>query len=464
MKKKLLSVLLCFTLMSTLLVGCGSKTDEVETKSDMTQAETKTNEVPGEKVETDIASSDEVLEFYHGYFQDDWQPAVEMRKIYDAFAAENPNFKPIAIQTGSEGVAEKVTSEVASGGFPNIVDLAGSNVLEAAINGGLVLDLKPIIDEDIDLLAGVGTTNYLQNNVGDKIYTVRDQIETQGFWYNEAIFMEAGAALPDTWTSWEDFSAAAAKIREAGFVPYILEESSSQRLAGAWLNSTTEGRTMLEALPTEFNTDDLKGILTALGNEIKANGENNISAKGDAYRDDFFKGSPVGTAKVAMCFNGVWDAGSAAGSEFKDVIKPATFPGGDGDAAKRFSYSSAGAGYAISSQLSEAQQELAIKFLKYMMSFEVQSKIITLCEANPASSIIDYDALLADPSTSEATKKLIEACKVCNISVYTGKTLDSAWGGDIAQGLAAQMLLFPTSADMEASAQQAVDVLNSLVK
>lgn len=462
MKKKLLSTFLCVALVSTMLVGCGTKTAEPTVDTASTGDTAAKGTVVAEKAET--AGAGETLEFYHGYFQDDWQPAVEMRKIYDEFAAENPNFKAIPMQTGSDGVKDKVTSEVANGGFPNMVDLAGANVLEAAINGQLLLDLKPVIDADAALKAGVGTTNYEQNMVDGKIYTVRDQIETQAFWYNEAIFKEAGASLPDTWKSWADFSAATAKIRDAGFVPYILEESSSQRLAGAWMASTADGRTMLNALPQEFATTDFAATLTTLGTEIKANGENNISAKGDAYRDDFFKGSPVGTAKVAMCFNGVWDAGSAAGSEFKDNIKPATFPAGDNDAAKRFSYSSAGAGYAISASLSDAQKELAIKFLTYMMSDEVQTKIITLCEANPASANIDYAALLADPATTDATKKLIEACQVCSTSTYKAKTLNNAWGGDIAKGISDQMLLFPTSTDMKASAEEAISVLNSLVK
>ena len=460
MKKKLEGTLISLTLATTMLVGCGSKAPAVSQTPDVESGES--TEVAD--VQEDIESTDEELEFFHGYFQDDWQPAIEMRQIYDEFAADNPNFKAVAIQTGSEGVAEKVTSEVASGAFPNMVDLAGSNALEAAINAGLVLDLKPFIDGDQILLAGVGTTNYIQNDVDGKIYTVRDQIETQGFWYNESIFNDVGAALPEEWKSWEDFSQASKKIRDAGFIPYILEESSSQRLAGAWMASTEQGRKMLEALPMEFENDDFKNVLVELGNEVKANGENNISAKGDAYRDDFFKGSPVGTPKVAMCFNGVWDAGAAAGSDFKDDIKPATFPGGDNDAAKRFSYSSAGAGITISSALSPAQEELAIKFLNYMMSKEVQTKILTLCEANPASDRIEHDELLADSSVSDATKKLIEACKVADVSEYKAKTLGNAWGGDVAKAISDQMLLFPTSQDMEKSAQDTINVLNSLVK
>ncbi|EJW98126.1 sugar ABC superfamily ATP binding cassette transporter, sugar-binding protein [gut metagenome] len=244
----------------------------------------------------------------------------------------------------------------------------------------------------------------------------------------------------------------------------MLEESSSQRLAGAWLASTEAGRAMMEGLPEEFDTEEFKATMAAIGTELKANGENNISAKGDAYRDDFFKGSPVGTPKVAMCFNGVWDAGSAANSEFKDDIKPATYPSGDKDAAVRFAYSSAGAGYAISSDLSEEQQELAVKFLKYMMSDEVQTKIITLCEANPGSSRIDYDGLLADKDTSEATKKLIEACQLCSEGTYQMKTLGNVWGGDIAKAVSDQMLLFPTAEDMDKAASDAAAVLNSLVK
>lgn len=460
MKKRIFSLLMVGAMTASLLAGCGAKkTEEAPVATDTKTEEPAKTEEPKEPAKTEEVA----LEFYHGYFQDDWQPAVEMRKIYDDFAAANPGFKPIPIQTGSDGVRDKVTSEVANSSFPNIVDLAGTNALDSAINGGLVLDLKPFIDKDPNLLAGVGATNYTQNQVDEKIYTVRDQIETQGFWYNEAIFKEAGADLPDTWKSWEDFSTASKKIRDAGFVAYILEESSSQRLAGAWLGSTEEGRKMLEALPDNFDKEEFKATLTAMGTEIKANGEKNISAKGDAYRDDFFKGSPVGTKKVAMCFNGVWDAGSAVASEFKDDIKPATFPANDNDATKRFSYASAGAGYAIASNLSPEQQELAIKFLTYMMSTEVQTKIITLCEANPASDTIDYDVLLADPSVSEGTKKLIEACQNANASTYKAKTLNNVWGNDIAKGISDQMLLFPTAGNIEDVVKTVVDVLNSLI-
>ena len=44
------------------------------------------------------------------------------------------------------------------------------------------------------------------------------------------------------------------------------------------------------------------------------------------------------------------------------------------------------------------------------------------------------------------------------------KTLSNVWGGDIAKAVSDQMLLFPTADDMDQAAQDAADVLNSLVK
>ena len=71
MKRKLMSVLLIAAMGVSVLAGCASS------DSGKTEVDKKT------------ASSDEnVLEFYHGYYQDksEWAAAQVMRDIYDEFA------------------------------------------------------------------------------------------------------------------------------------------------------------------------------------------------------------------------------------------------------------------------------------------------------------------------------------------------------------------------------------------
>ena len=82
MRKKLVSVLLVAAMGVSVLAGCGSSSGNEGDKK---------------------ASGDEnVLEFYHGYYQDEseWPAAQVMRDIYDEFCTGNMQtgdvtFKPI---------------------------------------------------------------------------------------------------------------------------------------------------------------------------------------------------------------------------------------------------------------------------------------------------------------------------------------------------------------------------------
>ena len=59
--------------------------------------------------------------------------------------------------------------------------------------------------------------------------------------------------------------------------------------------------------------------------------------------------------------------------------------------------------------MSEEKTELALEFIKYMTSKEVQEKIFTEVQANPCNTTVDLNAL-AETSGDAATIKLAEAC------------------------------------------------------
>ena len=73
----------------------------------------------------------------------------------------------------------------------------------------------------------------------------------------------------------------------------------------------------------------------------------------------------------------------------------------------------AGSGHSISANLSEAETELALEFLAYMVSPEVQAKIFTGVQANPCNTTLDLKAL-AEESGDPITQKLAEACTQVN--------------------------------------------------
>ena len=410
--KKLIALLLALV-MVVGLVACGAKTE--------TSAPAATEAAPAatEAAEEEVPAEAEVLEFYHGYFhaESEWPAAKVMRDIYDEFAAQHADgpvvFKPIAV----ENRAEITSNMVAGQSFPDIVDL-GDTIPQAAIAQGLVLDLKPYIDEN-GLQDAVGL-NYTQNLVDGKIYTVHDQIETRGLWYNSAILEKAGASVEDL-STWEGFAATMAKVRalDDGTYGYAAGQGSFKMMT-AMLATVPGGDVVLNS---ELSADVInsEAFATAFKTIAKMDQDN-----GSAYTTDNVGNLMAdfnANGMAAVLSNGVWNASGIA-AEYADVINPMIFPGS-------VSMASAGTGICISSGMSEAKTELALEFMKYMVSEEVQAKIFTGVQANPCNVTIDLNAL-ATESGDAILVKLADACAQANNANTIIADVQYAWGSDVA--------------------------------
>ena len=224
MKKILLSALLCVAMVASLVAGCGAK------------EETPAAEAPAatEEAAEEATGEQEVLEFYHAYYHevDAWPVAAVMRDIYQQFAdahADGPvKFEAIPV----EDVLQLATNEVAGGTFPDMVDFAGNEVPLAAIAQEMVVDMKDYIDsEGLESKVGI---NYTMNMKDGKLYTVHDQLTTLGLWYNADAYAAAGAATPDTWTSYEDMAAAMKALANGDVYAYSAGQGSI-RLFNAYM-------------------------------------------------------------------------------------------------------------------------------------------------------------------------------------------------------------------------------------
>ena len=256
MKKKLVSVLLVAAMGASVLAGCGSssvKEDGGEKKSE--------------------SSGNNVLEFYHGYYQDEseWAAAQVMRDIYDEFAQEHADgdvtFKPIAVENRDD----IVSAQVAGGSFPDMVDVGGGGVPQAAISQDLVYDLKPYIDEN-NLQDAVGL-NYTQHDQDGHIYAVHDQIESRGLWYNSSIFEKAGTST-DAFTDWNTFGDAMTKIADLGDDAYgYIAGQGSSYIVNAIMASTDAGKKMVESELTEetINSDEFANAFKTAAKLDQAN-------------------------------------------------------------------------------------------------------------------------------------------------------------------------------------------------
>ncbi len=407
MKRRIAGIFLSLVLCTAMLAGCSGKG-----ASDAAGGESKE-----ETGEAQASGEKEVLEFYHGYYHDasEWMPAQVMRDIYDAFAAAHADgsvtFKPIPVENRDD----IVSAQVAGGSFPDMVDLGNAGVSPAAIQQGLVYDLKPYIDEN-GLKDAVGL-NYTQHDVDGHIYAVHDQIESRGLWYNAALFEKAGVA--DAFADWTAFEDAMAKVRKVDGAYGYIAGQGSMNIMNAIIASSEEGRKMLGS---ELTTDIINSEVFAQAFKTtakldQANGSEHTTEDNGNLMADFNTNGTVG-----VLFNGVWNAGGIDAS-LTDAIDSAIFPG---DVA----IASAGGGLAVANDMSEAKTALALEFIKYMTSQEVQEKIFTQVQANPCNTTIDLNALAAS-SGNAATVKLAEACSKVNNAKIIVIDMNYAWGSDV---------------------------------
>lgn len=373
----------------------------------------------------------ETVTFTHGYYHDasEWAAAGEMRAIYQEFAdahKDEYNFVIVADEGGAEGIYNTAINDISAGEFYDIADFGGWDITGVASSADMILDLKPYLDEDADFKAGVGVC-YDQNLTADgAIYSVREQIEGVGFWYNEALFEQAGATVPGEWKNWADFEEAVDKLTEAGITPFGLNAGwPTNILTAAYLQRSEESRAFYAegADIVSMDTAVFSDTLSFIQENLQKIDAANFGPGGDddeQYRTDFFDG------KTAMLFNGVWDAGGsvdcAAGAE---NIKPAVFP--TDEDGKTAALLSGGCGYVVSNKLTEMQTKACIDFIKYMTSKEVAERIIEAGIGMAPSTAVDYDAIYSEVETEDA-KLLIEACKLCQSADYQALGLGNNFG------------------------------------
>lgn len=423
MKKKIVSLVLTTAMLAASIVGCGGTAGQT--------GSTGSGSSGGSSTSSESNSELPVINFTHGYFHSEaeWPAAAQMRAIYQEFADLHKDefvFNIIANEAGAEGIYNTGLNDLAGGEFYDIADFGGWDITPVAAASGAILDLKPYLDSDAGFKNGVGVC-YEQNLTADgAIYSVREQIEAVGFWYNEALFKQAGATTPPEWNTWADFDVAVDALLAAGIQPFSLNAGWPTNILLAGYNQRNSDSRNFHVTGKNVDTFENESFKQSIDfmqkSVLQKIGVANFDSSGDSetYRDDFFDG------KVAMLFNGVWDAGASVGCGAGDEnVKPAIFP--TDEPGKKAALLSGGCGFVVSSKLSEAQTAACIEFLKYMTSPEVASKIIAYGIGMAPGADIDYNAVANSVEAPEA-KLLVEACRMCQSADYKALGLGNAFG------------------------------------
>ena len=188
MKKRIVSVLLCATMVLTMLTGCGGggqQADGGNTQGDGTE----TTKIKVAAIET-------------AYGADMW------KQVAEAFTAETGIEVDLITDKNLEDV---IGPSMQGGDYPDVVHLATgreAGLTEQFIKGNLIADITDVLSMTVpgetakvsDKIAGGFTETALTNPYGDgKTYLAPMFYSPCGLFYNAGLFAEKGWTVPTTW-------------------------------------------------------------------------------------------------------------------------------------------------------------------------------------------------------------------------------------------------------------------------
>lgn len=347
-----------------------------------------------------------------------------MRGIYEEFDRQNEDIKVNFIPYSDNMIAvEKAIDMLAVGDAPDIVSTNGvSYYMEHAVKCGEALDLMPYMEDDPEWKEQIHPAifdTWLTSQ--GELYTVPDALEVAGYWYNEKYLQQAGitdengnAAVPKTWI---EFMEMVQKVQEwitskqEDLSVFALEEDQMKgsfflaRLAGDsedGLKAATGSSQVLDEVLIRNTVSDLK-YLRQYSNDV-----NNI----ESARKMFSDGTSV------IYFGGVWESYELEESSQKEHFQYANYPTYNG---KSLSYVSPSSGYVIAKQKDERKTEACIRFLKYILSKDVQERIALMTNQAPSNPYVDMGHI------SEENLLLGNALEVAYTADIQIATIYSVW-------------------------------------
>ena len=311
-----------------------------------------------------------------------------MRNIYEEFQKENPDIilQMIPMPTGKD-LQRKAEDLIMVGDVPDIINFSGcgkNQTYEFIIENDLALDLNPYLKKDPEFAERVSDVNkeyWTEKNHG--LYSVADVlILSGGYWYNEDILEEAGVdAIPKTspeflemcekikvWADEKGNGVEPHHISGEGYIYFMNHLLAEKKI------ETNEAISDWESYSRAME------ILKEVYQYASMNEEEYT------YLDEI---NMFNQGKLGIFVNGVWGAPMIHSTVNAKYALLPTMTG------KSMSCESVGIGYVLNNSGNAEKQEAAVRFLKYMLSESVQTRILRETEqipANPNVSLEEFEA------------------------------------------------------------------------
>ena len=365
----------------------------------------------------------ERLSFIHGWGGTLRAHAI-MQEIYDEFDEKNEDIILSSQPSSDSSIAvEKANDMLALDDMPNIVSTNGQYYfVENAVKREKLLDLMSYIRSDADFMRLIHPSVLeVWTNTDGSLYTLPDALEVMGFWYNENYFREAGIvdengeiALPKTWTEfYEVCEKLEAWNRTSGKLEAVYALENVQVVENLFLarlgGESTDGLILATDVPESFDSEVFRNVIKDFANIFRYS-QNTDSIEN--ARQYFIDGS------TAMYFNGVWESEVIQNCERSNEIAYANYPTNYG---MQLSYVSPSSGYVIYKSRDERENEAAVRFLKYILSQEIQTRIATETGQAPVNPKVDNQVI------AEKYPVLGNALETAHSAGIQLKTITSVW-------------------------------------
>lgn len=318
-------------------------------------------------------------------------------KVAADFSADNPGVTIKVSAMQHEDMVTKLDAAFQSGDTPDIYMERGGGELKAHVAAGITKDISDLAADSISAIGG----SVAGWQVDGQTYALPFSMGVVGFWYNKALFADAG--ITEAPATMDDLYAAIDKLKAAGIAPISVGAGDKWPAAHYWyyfaLRQCSQD-TLAEAGKTlDFSDPCFVAAGEDLAELVAAEPFNAGFLATPAQSGPTSASGLLATGKVAMELAGHWEPGVMQGlTEDEQGLGEDTgwfpFPAVDGGAGDPAAALGGGDAWGIAKDA----PDVAVDFAAYLVSDEVQKGFAELdmgLPTNPTASKYVSDAALA---------------------------------------------------------------------
>ena len=372
--------------------------------------------------------------------EDDNDSGSILKNVTENYKQENPDFNYEIEVVSSDNLKQKVATLAASNDLPDVFAYDAGTPLIDLMDAGLVVN----VGEKLDALGVAdqvdsGAADFLTRLTNtDSLYDLPLGQNIEGFWYNKALFEQAGIENPPT--TWDEMLEDAQKLLDAGIQPFAVGGADlwpATRLLNAYVMRKGGTDFMDQAYAGEKQyTDPALVEAAAMLQDMVDKGYFGV---GPTTVDQNTAANMVMNGEAAIIYNGSWYVGqlnsdaNAAGPDGIGFFNVPEVSGGPGTVTE---YSmNCGTILALSSS---KYDETTDGWLKYFVSnagdyaMDTQGSFRGYTISEMPSDISGYTQLVSDELNKvTGTSAWFEAAMDSELSQIAQENVQSLMNGDM---------------------------------